>query len=175
MSYYSIIMHVCAWLLCQLGMVGENEAHRAHKPENEPLIYALRARESSHQWWKARQPEKLQAKSRFTWSPVMGTDLGLLANSLRTAKRSHSHTWVAKKKKKKKKSSFWIQIQHMCWWSFRQIWENIRPAEAGIWVFPRTLISPNAPSKSIWGADGIVRFLIIWSLSGEKRQVTNPV
>ena len=66
-------------------------------------------------------------------------------------------------------------MKHMCWGSFRQIWENIRLAEAGIWVFPRTLMPPNAPSKSIWGADDVMWFLILWSLSGKKRQITNPV
>ena len=65
-------------------------------------------------------------------------------------------------------------MKHMCWGSFRQMWENIRLAEAGIWVFPRTLMPPSAPSKSIWGADDVMWFLILWSLSGKKRQVTNP-
>lgn len=72
--------------------------------------------------------------------------------------------------KKKKKSSFWMQIKHICWGSFRQMWENIRPAAAEIRVFLRTLTPPNAPSKSTWGADGTVRFLILWSLFGKTKR-----
>lgn len=112
--------------------------------------------------------QRTDSHGRLSWIQIQACLLTLFVEQ-------KGHTSIPGWPKKKKKSSFWIQIQHMCWWSFRQIWENIRPAEAGIWVFPRTLISPNAPSKSIWGADGVVRFLIIWSLSGEKRQVTNPV
>ena len=90
MSYYSIIMYVCACLLCQLGIVDESEVHGVQKPGSEPLIYALRARESAHTEGE-KQDKRKNDKQRADSHGCKDTDSGLLVNSLFRAKVIHPY------------------------------------------------------------------------------------